>query len=98
MASFVYTCNGQGDVTLELISWHSSDTTRLESIIIHQIDPNSQQMMGSGMGEMQEASVDEIIQFLKYLLNQQNEISEGFVEAEWMKFINGTKEPYWDLQ
>jgi len=94
MASFIYTCNGEGDVTLDLINWSSSDTTRLEGIIIHQIDPNSQQMMGSGMGEMQEASVDEIFQFLKYLLSQRNEISEGFIEAEWMKFINGAKEPY----
>lgn len=98
MASFLYTCNGQGDVTLELINWDSSGTAGLESIIIHQIDPNSQQMMGSGMDEMQEASVDEIFQFLKYLLSQQIEISEVFIEAEWMKFIDGTKEPYWDLQ
>jgi len=42
LASFVFTCEGQGDVTLELINWTSSNTDgehvfpKLESIIIHQ--------------------------------------------------------------
>ena len=42
MASFEFTCLGQGDVTLTLINWESSDTDSnsvyptLESILIHQ--------------------------------------------------------------
>jgi hypothetical protein len=47
LASFVFTCESQGDVTLELVNWDSLNTDgekvfpKLESIIIHQVDPNS---------------------------------------------------------
>lgn len=48
LASFVFTCQGQGDVTLEPINRDSLNTDdnpvfpKLEGIVIHQIDPNSQ--------------------------------------------------------
>jgi len=40
LASFEFTCQSQGDVTLELVNWgsSSSSTVVLESIIIHQTD------------------------------------------------------------
>ncbi|MHC4423810.1 MAG: hypothetical protein ACYSWR_03965 [Planctomycetota bacterium] len=41
LASFVFTCKGEGDVTLELIN-HLQSFPKLESIVIHQMDPNSQ--------------------------------------------------------
>ncbi len=46
LASFVFTCKGEGDVTLELINWESYNTDnenvcpKLEGILIHQNDPN----------------------------------------------------------
>ena len=55
LASFVFTCRGQGDVTLSL----KTDTyPRLEGILIHQVDSNSQQMMmgGGGGGMAMESS------------------------------------------
>jgi hypothetical protein len=39
IASFVYTCNGTGSVTLELLNLRPSDAARLESMTIHQVDP-----------------------------------------------------------
>ena len=42
LASFEFTCQSQGDVTLELINWgsSSSSTVVLENIIIHQNEPD----------------------------------------------------------
>jgi len=40
IASFVFTCDGQGDVTLNLINWITSYTAKLESIVIHQNEPD----------------------------------------------------------
>lgn len=48
LASFVFTCTGEGDVTLNVINWYSYNTDdepvfpKLEPIVIHQVDPNSQ--------------------------------------------------------
>ena len=47
LASFVFTCRGQGDVTLSLKNFLTDTYPRLKSILIHQ---NSQQMMMSGSG------------------------------------------------
>jgi len=54
LASFIFTCEGQGDVTLELISWDSLNMEgeavfpKLEDIVIHQVAPNSQQITVTG--------------------------------------------------
>jgi hypothetical protein len=54
LASFVFTCEGPGDVTLTLINWHSYNVDgvevfpKLEGLTIHQVDANSQQTMGEG--------------------------------------------------
>ena len=44
LASFEFTCEGEGDVTLELIDWLLGGKLvypTLKSMIIHQVDPNS---------------------------------------------------------
>ncbi len=40
MASFMFTCTGEGDLALELINLDSSITPTLRDITIHQVDPN----------------------------------------------------------
>ena len=58
LAGFVFTCNGQGDVTLSLKNYLTGTYPKLESILIHQVDSNSQQMMmgGGGMEMMMSVS------------------------------------------
>jgi len=44
LASFEFTCDGEGDVTLDLIDWMSDGGPvypTLKSMTIHQVDPNS---------------------------------------------------------
>jgi len=87
-------------------------TTELETIIIHQIDPNSQQMSGAGMDGMfgmqetqqtlsapaQEIDIDEIVRFLEEIWVQEKEFRESISEAEWNKFIESVKNSYPQLQ
>jgi hypothetical protein len=40
LASFVFTCRSEGDVILELVNLSPSSTTALESITIHQLNPD----------------------------------------------------------
>ena len=47
LASFEFTCDGEGDVTLNLVDWMSEGQPVypvLKSMIIHQVDPNSPQV------------------------------------------------------
>ena len=111
LASFVFTCEGEGDVTLELINWASLNTDdklvfpKLESITIHQINPNSQQMMGGEMGEMldmqeiqqpllTQQEIDEIVSWLEEIWRQEEELRDTFSEAEWNEFIDSVSNPY----
>ncbi len=97
MASFLYTCNGRGDVTLELINWDSSGTVGLESIIIHQTDPNSQEMMGSAMSGMlmeQQTQVDELVRWLEELWLYDEEVREIYSKDEWDAFVDSVKNVY----
>ena len=108
LASFVFTCKGQGDVTLELINHQSLSTggasvyPKLVDIIIHQVDPYSQQMMGGGgeeMYSMQEdlslseevIDIDKLVDFLEEIWEQDEEIRELFSEAEWQEFIDSVE-------
>jgi hypothetical protein len=50
LAGFVFTCRGEGDVTLSLKNYLTDTYPKLGSILIHQVNPNSQQMMMSGSG------------------------------------------------
>jgi hypothetical protein len=108
LASFVFTCEGYGDVTLTLINWIETISPVLESIIIHQIDPNSQPMMESGMGGTQEfqqsqsvqvidvneqAIIDRLVRWLEEIWAQ-DETKEIFSEAEWQEFIDSVKNSY----
>jgi hypothetical protein len=107
LASFVFTCEGEGDVTLELLNWDSSITPTLESIIIHQVEPNSQQMMGMGGGmeemldteEIQQPQptqqeIDEMVSWLEELWLQEEQIRETYSEADWNEFIEAVKNSY----
>jgi hypothetical protein len=103
MASFVYTCDGEGDVILNLIDWSSSSTVGLESIIIHQVDPNSQQMMSSGMssaeasqflGPIENSDVDELVKQLEQIWLDDEEVRETYSEDEWDEFVDSVRNEY----
>jgi hypothetical protein len=106
LASFVFTCEGQGDVTLELKNWASFNTDneavfpKLESIVIHQVDS---QMMGAS-GEMlltqettlsespqEEVDIDELVNWLEELWFLEQEIRKTYSRAEWNEFIDSLK-------
>jgi len=105
LASFVFTCEGYGDVTLELKNWASFNTDneavfpRLESIFIHQMD--SEMMMGGEtMSASQESTpsepidVDELVSWLEDLWAENKEIRETFTRKEWNNFIDSVENSY----
>jgi hypothetical protein len=110
LASFVFTCEGRGDVTLELKNWTSFNTDneavfpKLETIVIHQIDP--QMMMGGGMDEMlvtEESTpfespdvidIDELVSLLEKLWLEDKEIKKIYGKAEWDDFIDSVLNSY----
>jgi len=109
LASFVFTCSGQGDVTLDLVNLLSLNTDdievfpMLESITIHQVDPNSQQMMGGGMiammvpmesQTMPESSPDDTIDWLENLWLEEEVLREMYSEAEWDEFVESVRDAY----
>ncbi len=92
LASFVFTCNVQGDVTLKLLNWMTTYAS-LEDMTIHQIDPYSQQMMSGGMSmtqtpASQELDLDEILRFLEEIWLADDGIREVISEDRWQEFIN----------
>lgn len=100
MASFIYTCDGQGDVTLDLIDWDSSGTAELSGILIHQVDPYSQQMMSSGMGTaeasqllepVENTDLDELVRQLEQIWLDDEEIREMYSEDEWNEFVDSVR-------
>lgn len=102
LASFVFTCTGVGDVTLELLN-DNPPYPRLEEIVIHQTDPYSQQMMESGMDETQnlqqspttqEPSIEEVISWLEGLWAEVPEIRETYKRAEWDEFVDSVRSSY----
>jgi hypothetical protein len=59
LASFVFTCKGEGDVTLTILSYNSEINPRVYSMVIHQT--GSQQMMmpgGDNFMSLQENSLE----------------------------------------
>jgi len=109
LASFVFTCEGQGDVTLELKNWASFNTDneevfpKLESIVIHQID--SEMMMGgetmSASSETtqsesteEEVDVDELVSWLEELWKQEKEIRDAYSKTEWNEFIDSVESSF----
>jgi hypothetical protein len=109
LASFVFTCEGQGDITLELKNWSSINTDneavfpKLETIVIHQTDP--QMMMGEGMEEMgtegstpfeppDEIDLDELVSWLEDLWSENKEIRKTYSRSEWDDFIDNVENSY----
>ncbi len=100
LASFVFTCDGPGDVTLKLLNWMST-YARLEDMTIHQIDPYSQQMMPGGMSMTlggtqaqapQELDLDEMARRLEEIWLADDGIQEIISEDRWQEFINNVIE------
>ena len=106
LASFVFTCEGQGDVTLELKNWASSNTDneavfpKLETIVIHQIDPLMMMGMEGGTEESilseptQEIDIDELVSWLEGLWSEDKEIRTTCSRTEWSDFIDSVKNLY----
>ncbi len=105
LASFVFTCEGQGDVTLELKNWASFNTDseavfpKLETIVIHQIDPLMMMEMGGGMEEMMgpptdEIDIDELVSQLEELWSEDKEIKKTYSRTEWNDFIDSVRNSY----
>ncbi|MHC4558419.1 MAG: hypothetical protein ACYS80_14065 [Planctomycetota bacterium] len=102
LASFEFTCRSEGDVTLELVNWDSSNAAGLESITIHQIDPNSlAMMMGSGMSGMpqqtqsvQEDDTDGLVNILEAIWLYNEEVREIYSKDEWDAFVDSVKNTY----
>ena len=107
LASFVYTCNGTGEVTLELLNLDSSGTSgslcpSLVNIIINQTASSQQQSMPGGMAPMsatsqeattEQVSSDEMVEWLESLWIEDG-VSEMISEEEWNTFIESVKDSY----
>jgi len=109
LASFEFTCTGEGDVTLTLINWYSTDTDSnevyptLESILIHQNDPNSGGEGGGGGGEgaapmgggeedsVSEPNTAEMVEFLEEIWVDES-VQEHFTQEEYDTFVESVKE------
>jgi len=113
LASFIYTCEGVGDVILELHDWGSYNTEnekvypQTEYLIIHQVDPNSQQTMMSGGAseslavqsdqntQVAEFDLEETLLWLDEIWNDENlKLQEQIPEKEWQDFIDRVADPY----
>ena len=105
LAGFVFTCGGQGDVTLSLKNYLTDTYPKLESILIHQVEPNSQQMMMGGGGiEMESSSaamessqmsedvdVDELAAWLDQLWQTDETVRDSISEADWQEFVESVR-------
>ncbi|MHC4060078.1 MAG: hypothetical protein ACYSUC_01190 [Planctomycetota bacterium] len=115
LASFEFTCKEQGDVQLHLINWYTYNTDseevcpKLKSIIIHQEDPNSQQMMDMGTEELstttattaeqtattdQQDDGDAVLSFLEEIWLEDEAVRESIDEAQWNEFIESVENAY----
>lgn len=110
LASFEYTAQYEGDVILNLINWETSSTDggllypTLESIMIHQSDPNEQMMMASSGMEAASMSVSEestsimsskeTIQFLEEIWIQEPDIQKTINEDDWNELIEAVANSY----
>ncbi|MHC4265132.1 MAG: hypothetical protein ACYSUK_04275, partial [Planctomycetota bacterium] len=114
LARFEYTSLAEGDVKLNLINYQSYDPNhkavypKLEDIIIHQIDPDSQQMMAASTATQEavetqtipppEPTLDmtpvELEKYLKDLWNTDEKVAEIYTKQEWKKFVRTFVDQY----
>jgi hypothetical protein len=100
LTSFVFTCQGQGDLTLDLINWASYNTDnthvfpKLESIVVHRVDPYTQQAMSQQSQSEEVLNSDEALQWLEDLWRQEKEIRDAYGKKEWDEFINSVGSSY----
>jgi hypothetical protein len=82
VASFVYTATQPGEVALMLVDYDSTPS-RLEPMIIHQVEP----------GQAYSASSDpnEIVEFLENIWNTSPELQSSTSWAQWQAFIEEVK-------
>ena len=103
LASFVYTPQVQGDVTLELVNLSLTTTAKLENIVIHQVDSEMQSLNTSGPEEMlsvqafpqtqpEEMDVSETMKLLEEIWLEDNGIRELVSEEQWNLFIQSVKD------
>ena len=100
LASFVYTSDGEGDVTLKLLNIYSSNTNgeivhpTLEEIVIHQVD--QEMMMGGESAQTSQTeqglSADEMLALLQDIWLQEEELWEIYTQKEWDKFIKSVED------
>ena len=101
LASFVYTCDAPGEVTLEFLNLDSfgpsgSLCPSLVNFTVYQTGSSQQQSMSGGMGEMSttsQISSDEMVEWLESLWAEDN-ISEIMSEEEWNAFVESVKDSY----
>ncbi|HUW17923.1 MAG TPA: hypothetical protein VMW16_01320 [Sedimentisphaerales bacterium] len=109
LASFIFTCTGPGDVVLTLINYCSYDVNNnqvyptLQSIVIHQMEAGSEQMMTGGeMLSTQESlpsdpadepTTGELADWLEQLWSQEKDVRDTYTKTEWEEFINSVGNP-----
>ena len=98
LASFVFTCRGQGDVTVSLKSYLTDLYPRVESILIHQVDLNSQPMVMSSSIPAMESSqasenidVSELAAWLEEIWANDPNLRETTTEDDWAQFVETVK-------
>ena len=103
LASFEFTCEGQGDVILTPVDYMSYNP-KLESITIHQNDPCSL-LMGGGeemlfmettlyIQEPEPLSIDEInemVEWLEEIWQEDKSIREAIDKDDWNEFIESVE-------
>jgi hypothetical protein len=105
LANFVFTCEGQGDVTLQLINLGSTNTDcnpvfpKLENIVIHQVIEGMGESMSGGMEEMsttptEQPDIDEIVDWMDDVWREDEEIKDSFSKPEWNDFIDSVENTY----
>lgn len=104
LASFVYTCQGTGDVILNLISRDSTGSTgeilypTLNNITIHQGEGDSMAMSSMTMSSMDAEktttplSPEDMVQFLEEIWIADPDIQDTIDKKVWKEFIKSVEE------
>ncbi|KKM13529.1 hypothetical protein LCGC14_1715310 [marine sediment metagenome] len=107
LASFVYTCNAPGEITLELLNLDSSGPggslcPTLVNFTIDQVGSSQEMSMPGGMNQMSatpqmsttsQTSSDDMVEWLESLWVKDG-VSEMISEEEWDAFVESVKDSY----